>query len=129
MPYRRNMHGELRLAGKRILVVEDEPLVAMDLAAILEDAGAQVIGPAASLGEALRLACEDGIDGAILDVNLRGEDVSPTAELLASRSVPIVFHTGHGHPLDLKTRFPGARVCSKPVRPETIVASLESALR
>jgi DNA-binding NarL/FixJ family response regulator len=126
MPYRRNMHGELRLQGKRVLVAEDEPLVAMDIEAMLEDSGAEVVGPAATLAEALELAKVDDLDAAVLDVNLRGEDVRPAAERLAHNGVAIMFHTGHSRPEELSDQFPDAYVCSKPVAPEVLVKAVEA---
>lgn len=83
------------LQGKRVLVVEDEPLVSMALVDELEDAGAVVIGPAASLEGALDLIAIGGIDCAILDVELQQKLVYPAAELLMARGVPFILTTGH----------------------------------
>ena len=79
-----------------ILVVEDEPLVAMVLENIIEDMGASLVGPAASVGKALQLVEAGGFDGALLDVNLRGERVDAVADALAAKGIPFVFTTGHG---------------------------------
>jgi CheY-like chemotaxis protein len=84
------------LRGHRLLVVEDEYLVASDLAQALEDRGVQVVGPAGSIEEALALvALEDHIDGAVLDINLRGQLAYPVADALRARGVPFVFATGY----------------------------------
>jgi CheY-like chemotaxis protein len=84
------------LRGHRLLVVEDEYLVASDLACALEDRGVHVVGPAGSIEEALALvAREDDIDGAILDINLRGQLAYPVADALRARGVPFVFATGY----------------------------------
>jgi CheY-like chemotaxis protein len=85
------------LAGKRILVVEDESLIAMLLEMALQDEGCIVVGPASRVAEALELA-GDGqhLDGALLDVNLGGEAVFPVAEALASRAVPFLLLSGYG---------------------------------
>jgi CheY-like chemotaxis protein len=89
--------GEARFAGKRVLVVEDEAIVAMLLENILDDIGCAVIGPALTLQQADELvAQESAIDAAILDVNLHGERIYPVAEILAGRNVPIAFATGYG---------------------------------
>lgn len=80
----------------RLLVVEDEPLVALALEDQLADAGYEVVGPAFSLQEALRLAESEALDGAVLDINLAGEKVYPVADLLAKRDVPFVYVTGFG---------------------------------
>lgn len=92
------MHEPLPdLAGWRILVVEDEYLIAMDLADRLGDLGAEVIGPAGSVAQALEIvesgACR--IDGAVLDVNLRDERVYPVADALTARGVRFVFASGY----------------------------------
>jgi DNA-binding response OmpR family regulator len=86
-----------KIAGHCVLVVEDEYLIAADLADVLEDAGADVIGPVASVREALELVetFGDRLDGAVLDVNLREERVFPVAEALARRGVPYIFTTGY----------------------------------
>jgi len=80
-----------------VLVVEDEYLIAADLADVLKDAGADVIGPVASVREALELVetFGDRLDGAVLDVNLREERVFPVAEALARRGIPYIFTTGY----------------------------------
>jgi CheY-like chemotaxis protein len=84
------------LAELKILVVEDEPLIAMALEEMLTDLGCTVVGPALSLERGMRLATDESIDGAILDVNLGGETVFPLADLLAQRDVPFVYVTGYG---------------------------------
>jgi CheY-like chemotaxis protein len=80
----------------RILIVEDEPLVVMDMENILEDLGVSIVGPAASVSKALELVEAGGFDGAFLDVNLRGERVDAVADALAAQAIPFVFTTGHG---------------------------------
>lgn len=105
------------LNGRRILVVEDEFLLADELQHELEDAGAEVIGPAATVASALNmLQATDGLDGALLDMNLgmAGEKVYPVADALAARGVPFVFVTGYdGHTLD--ERYAHVPRCVKPV--------------
>ncbi len=86
------------LNGKRVLLVEDEALVAMLVEDMLADEGCEVAATASRLGEALALAGDPGleIDIAILDVNLAGEPVFAVAEVLAKRGVPFAFATGYG---------------------------------
>lgn len=85
------------LAGRRILVVEDEALVAMLLETILQDMGCAPLGPAATIEEGLAMARDGGaIDAALLDVNVAGRPVFPIAEALQARGVPFVFSTGYG---------------------------------
>lgn len=118
-----------RLGGWRILIVEDEALLAMDMQFTFEDEGAEVVGPALSLDQAIALimrAEPSGapIHGAILDVDVAGRDVYPVAATLRERGVPIVFHTGHGSRIRLAEMFPGSVTCSKPTLPETLVLTL-----
>lgn len=82
--------------GPRVLVVEDEPVVAMCLEDILEDLGCVTVGPASRLAEGLALAEHEAIDAAILDINLGGERSTGIAEMLIARGVPFVFASGYG---------------------------------
>lgn len=83
------------LKGRRVLIVEDAVLLALELETGLSDAGARVIGPAYELEEAMALLDQE-IDAAVLDANLNGRSVTPVAEALAARGVPFVFATGYG---------------------------------
>jgi len=83
-------------AGKRILVVEDEMIVAMLIEDILMDGGATVVGPAARVAKALDLLGTEEVDAALLDVNLAGENTMPVAEELRRRGIPFAFATGYG---------------------------------
>jgi DNA-binding response OmpR family regulator len=82
-------------ARKRILIVEDEPLVAMLLEDMLTDLGFDVAGPALRLERGLELASSDELDAAILDVNLGGSRSYEVAEALRERGVPFAFATGY----------------------------------
>lgn len=85
------------LSGRRILVVEDESLVAMLLETILSDMGCAVVGPVSNIGDGLQaVAGETALDAALLDVNVAGQEVFPIAEALKARGVPFVFSTGYG---------------------------------
>lgn len=84
------------LKGKRILVVEDEALIAVMVEDMLAEMGSEVVGPAATIEQALALARAEEIDGAVLDVNVRGERIDPVAEALALRGIPMLFATGYG---------------------------------
>ena len=84
------------LSGRRVLVVEDESLVAMLLETILEDMGCLPVGPASSVDQGLALATDEHLDAALLDVNVAGRHVFPIAEVLKARGVPFVFSTGYG---------------------------------
>lgn len=99
MPLRHPPPHPNSLRGRRILVVEDEALVAMLIETGLRDAGASVVGPANSVDEALSLIEESaqtgGLDAAVLDINLKGCTVTPVADRLAAFDVPFVFGTGY----------------------------------
>ena len=89
----------LPLSNRRILIVEDESLVAMLLETILEDMGCQTVGPISNIEDALSLLAGDEaetLDGALLDVNVAGHEVFPVADVLKARGVPFVFSTGYG---------------------------------
>ncbi len=88
--------GARSLDGLRVLVVEDEFMVSAALETTLTDLGCTVVGPAARLRQALRLAESEALDGAIVDLNLAGEEAYPVAEALAARGVPFMFVTGYG---------------------------------
>ena len=81
--------------GRRVLVVEDEMTIALMIEEMLHDLGAQVIGPESRLDAALRLAGEAPIDAAILDVNIRGGNSYPVADILAERGIPFIFCSGY----------------------------------
>lgn len=84
-------------AGRRVLIVEDESLVAMLLETILEDMGCVPVGPAATVDEGLQLIDAGApLDAALLDVNVAGRQVFPIAEALKAGGVPFVFSTGYG---------------------------------
>lgn len=82
--------------AERILIVEDEPLVAMSIEDALDTFGYRTVGPAGTVNAALALIEEGGFDAAVLDVSLRGERVDAVADALASRGLPFLFTTGHG---------------------------------
>jgi CheY-like chemotaxis protein len=84
------------LEGCRILVVEDEFLVAMLIQEMLEGAGCVVAGPIPRVAEALEAASSDAYDAAVLDVDLAGERIDPVADVLSRRNIPFVFVTGYG---------------------------------
>ena len=83
------------LRGLRILVVEDEFLIACQIEETLSDAGCEVVGPAPHLERAMKIAEDETLDGAILDVNLRGDKVYPVAVRLRDRGIPFIFATGY----------------------------------
>lgn len=99
-----NPNAAKPLSGMRVLVVEDEFFVGLEIAETLEAAGAEVTGPAATLGEAERLAAEGGIDMAVLDVNLNGQYAIDLGIELKRKGVRVIFATAH---VDDVMMFPG----------------------
>ena len=112
---------------KRILVVEDEPMISMMLADILLEGGHQVDGPHASIDEAMPSAVNAELQGAILDVNVRGENVYSIADILASRNIPFIFLTGYAADR-VGPGFADVPVLQKPVEPERIWSALAKSL-
>lgn len=112
------------LVNQSVLICEDEAFVALDLAAAVEDAGGQVVGPAATVREALTLLTKHRITAAVLDVNLADRDVTPVAEVLLERGVPLVVQTGRALPPPLKELSRTVPVLSKPVPALHIVQQL-----
>jgi PAS domain S-box-containing protein len=102
-----------KLAGKRFLVVEDEPLVALDLVAGLHKWGGEAVGPVGTSEQALPIIEKERIDGALLDGNLRGLPVDGIAAALTRRGVPFVFVTGYNRS-SLPEAFAKAPILSKP---------------
>jgi CheY-like chemotaxis protein len=122
------MEEQSPLAGRRVLVVEDEPLIAMLLEDMLDELGVTLAGAADSVPAALQ-TLEDGLEfeGAILDMNLRGKSVEPVAQALAERRIPFVFASGYG--ADALTRqHLDAPVLSKPFRKEALEEALRTVL-
>ena len=117
------------LTERRILVVEDEYMLADELSKALNDAGAIVLGPVPSLEEAFDLINNTlRIDGAILDVNLRGMMVFPAADLLQGRAVPFLFTTGYNQSV-IPARFDTITRCEKPVRVDKVSRELIALLQ
>jgi DNA-binding response OmpR family regulator len=108
---------------ERVLVVEDEPLIAFDVAEYLREAGFEVVGPAASVSAALRLLKAQGCDLAVLDVNLGRETAAPIADALAAKSLPFIALSGYSSD-QLPKGFENAPMLTKPVDPKRLVAEL-----
>lgn len=111
-----------RLAGKRVLVVEDEFFIALMVSDMLEHRGAIVVGPAASVAAALPIATSGTIDAAVLDANLGGVPSEPVAIALQRAGVPFVIATGYG--AGVFPALAGVPVLDKPYSPERLAAML-----
>lgn len=111
--------------GLRVLVVEDEPVVAMCLEDILDGLGCEPVGPAGRVAEGLALAEREEIGAAILDINLAGERSTPIAEALRRRGVPFAFASGYGAVPEGFETWP---LIAKPYREADIDAALRALL-
>ena len=109
----------------RILIVEDEMLLAMNIEDMLLDLGHEVAGIASRLEPALALAREGAFDVAMLDVNLAGERSFPVAELLAARGIPFLFATGYGR-AGIEETYRDRPVLQKPFRADELLAAIEA---
>ena len=109
------------MAAHRLLVVEDELLVALDIESILSEAGMIVIGPASSTAEALDLISAEVPDAALLDANLSGEPITEVARTLTEHGVPFAYVTGYGReslPADYQ-----APIVTKPFDADQLLAA------
>jgi len=113
------------LTSLKVLVVEDEALVSMLVEDMLTDLGCTIVGPAAEIEEALRLAGSADIDAALLDVNLGGRPIFPVADALKARGVPFAFASGYGE-AGLTDDHRGATVLQKPFREADLRRVLEA---
>ena len=116
------------LDRQTILIAEDEPLIAMNLALEVEALAGYVIGPAATAREALSLIGSCEISAAILDANLADRDVTPVALLLAERGIPFVVHSSLGVPDELARVLPALPVVGKPEDPCVVIRCLLTAM-
>jgi DNA-binding response OmpR family regulator len=110
---------------QRILIVEDEPFIALALEAMLLELGFDVAGSAAQVSAALELIGREQIDGAILDVNLGSQRIDPVADILAARACPFFFTTGYGIS-GLPARHAGRAVLHKPFGLEQLFTVLRA---
>lgn len=116
------------LNGRRVLVVEDESLVAMLLETILEDMGCTPVGPASNIDEGEAMARDTvDLDAALLDVNVAGRQVFPVAAALKERGVPFVFSTGQGEG-GLPDEWRGAITIQKPFTEAAVRDALMKAM-
>ncbi len=117
-----------RLTGQSVLVVEDEALVAMLVEDALLDAGATVLGPVATVAEALALLERETPHVAVLDLNLAGETSTPVADALVARGIPFVVATGYGAD-GLPPGHDSVPVLAKPYDPDDLTMALSRLVR
>ena len=114
-----------RLAGRSILIVEDEPLIALDIVTAFEKAGAVAL-TARSLVDAIHLVEHDGLSAVVLDFGLGKDDAAVVCGRLTERNIPFVLHSGYAHASDACR---GGAVIPKPADPATLVTTIAGLLR
>jgi DNA-binding NtrC family response regulator len=115
------------LRGKRVLVVDDEFLIAFSLEEALRDAGAESES-ASTVPMALTCVAEKSFSAAVLDVRIGRETIEPVADVLVRRHIPFIFYCGQALPDSMRTRYPGATVLIKPVQQNVLLAALADKL-
>jgi CheY-like chemotaxis protein len=111
-----------------VFLVEDEVMIRMMVADMLEELGYTVAAEAGEIGEAIRLAQNTYFDLAILDVNVNGKVISPVAELISARKRPFIFATGYGSS-GLPEEYRDRPALQKPFQLETLAKAIDSAMR
>ena len=119
--------AEARIRARRVLLVEDEMMVAMLVEDMLSDFDCEIVGPLARIEDAVAAAKEGGVDIAILDVNLNGKETYPVADELAAQGIPFVFATGYGAG-GLREAYQNRPTLQKPFQQNDLVRALASAL-
>jgi DNA-binding response OmpR family regulator len=117
------------LAGMRVLLVEDDPVVGIDVSDMIQHADGEVIGPVTSTKEAGRVAKSDRFDVAVLDIHLADGEITPVLESLSARNIPILVYTGSRLPESVARRHPGLTVLGKPVLPARLLGEIVKAYR
>ena len=113
------------LSGYRVLIVEDEAIVAQDLSDAINEAEGEVIGPYSGTREARAILKTDTrITAAVLDVNVSDGAITPVLEALRARRIPTLIYTGGQVPEEVRRRHPDLMVLSKPVRTARVIAEL-----
>ncbi len=112
------------LRGHRVLIVEDEMLVAMELESLLAEHGCDVVGPAPTVQRALALLDGEPPDAAILDLNLAGHTAVPVAAALNARGIPFLLATGYGSAQSREPELEAAPRVDKPVSHDRLVRTL-----
>ena len=120
---RKAEHGQL-LQGLRILVADDEIIIALDIEATLSEAGAEVVGPFGTLRQTLEAAAIEPLSAAILDIRLGKVNTGPVAEKLVARRIPFLFYSGQSLPQDMLAYSGAHPVLSKPAGNGAFVRAL-----
>ncbi|MGO9544493.1 MAG: response regulator [Rhodomicrobium sp.] len=123
------MNPDRPLEGARILIAEDNAILALDLMDVLRNAGAEIVGPAATLTKALALANSASLTLAVLDINLGRELVFPAAQVLKERGVGVIFLTGHSETEAISQDWPEAQLITKPAPLKLLMRTVCEAYR
>lgn len=115
------------VAGKRVLVVEDESMIRMLLEGMLTDLGHTVAAEAGGIDEAVALAKKETFDVAVLDVNLNGHPVTPVVEILVERGVPFIFASGYGQ-RGVPEAYRAIPTLQKPFQADALARAIETAI-
>lgn len=113
------------MGRRKILVVEDDALIAMELGERLDELGYEVVGPAQSIDEAERLVAGQKPDAALLDANLAGASSVPLGVRLSGMGVPVAFCTGYDRIKDLPTALTSAPLLTKPISDDDLATALK----
>ena len=115
------------VAGKRVLVVEDELMIRMLLEGMLTDLGHTVAAEAGGIDEAVAIAKKGAFDVAVLDVNLNGQPVTPVVEILLERRVPFIFASGYGQ-RGVPEAYRAIPTLQKPFQADALAEAIETAM-
>ena len=115
------------VAGKRVLVVEDELMIRMLLEGMLTDLGHTVAAEAGGIDEAVAIAKKGAFDVAVLDVNLNGQPVTPVVEILVERGVPFIFASGYGQ-RGVPEAYRAIPTLQKPFQADALAEAIETAM-
>ncbi len=116
------------LKGLKVLVVEDQAPIALQMEDMLVESECEVVGPASRVGQALRLLSDNAVDAAVLDLNIAGELVYPVADALDARGLPYVFATGYS-PSDVADRYGQRPVIQKPFSRRVFLEAIRDTIR
>jgi DNA-binding NtrC family response regulator len=120
---------ETSLKGAKILVADDEILIALDVEAALIDAGADVVGPFTTLADALEAVKTESISAATIDIRLGRETSEAVADILIERDIPFVFYSGQGVPNGIRAKLPNLTVVAKPADQHALVRAIAALIK
>jgi DNA-binding NtrC family response regulator len=117
------------LRGVRLLLVEDDAILLMDLAEILQAAGANIVGQCRTIEHALAIVKRDSISAAVLDVRMGSQTIAPVARQLCRHGTPFCFYTGQVISDPALEEWRDCKIVAKPAQPQTIVSAVVDLLR